>query len=74
MLTQLLKEELTRTDENDIKRMIKSELDDSLKDIEKKLENKEMEAMISEVVADMLEQYHKVMWQRRKYWSGAIKK
>lgn len=74
MLTKLLKEELTKTDENSIKRIIRSEIDDSLKDIKKQLEEKQMEDMISEVVSEMLEKYHKVMWQRRKYWSGAIKK
>lgn len=73
-ISKLLLEELSKSDESDIRSMIKSELDTSLKDIEKKLDDKEMEKMISDIVSDMFERYHKILWQRRNYWSGAIKK
>jgi|AntRauTorckE6833_2_1112554.scaffolds.fasta_scaffold07813_6 UDP-galactopyranose mutase len=73
-ISKLLLEELSNADKSEIRSIIQTELDKSLKDIEKKLSDKEMEKVINDVVADMFEKYHKILWQRSKYWSGAIKK
>ena len=77
-LRKILQEELSKADERDIKDLIDKALSDFSKDMEKEItklidKDRDIEKKIKDIVADVLEQYHKTLWHRRKQWSGAIK-
>ena len=80
----LLKEELTRTDKSDIKKLIQKEIETSLKsknfkdkvsdavtkDVKK---NPELEKMVVEITRNVITQLYKVLWMRRTFWRNSLK-
>lgn len=75
-LSRILKEELNKTDKKEIESIVQDILDDFESDMNdemrKMIEDTDTEDMIRDYIQDSLEQYHKVLWQRRSNWSGAI--
>lgn len=48
----------------------KSDVRNTVKD---ELKTKEFEKLIKKIVADSLEEFHKIMWTRRSFWKDSIK-
>lgn len=83
----LLNEELSSSDKNDIKSMVKKEIKDFLTlsrsiDFEKKVEtiiknkiksDKDVEKYIVDVTRNVLVQLYKNLWLRRNFWSNDLK-
>lgn len=76
-IRSLLLEELTKTDLKEIESVVRDMLKDHTSDIEKKIremiDDKETEKVVKDHIKDSLEQYHRILWQRRANWSGGIK-
>lgn len=81
-LRHIIKEALTKTDENKIGVMIRKEIKDSFgTDLEKKvinIVNKEIkgtkfEKEVVKISKDVLEQLYRELWMRRMFWKNAIK-
>jgi len=81
-LKHIIKEVLTKTDENKIGVMIRKEIKDAFgSDLEKKVTNivnKEIkgtkfEKEVVKISKDVLEQLYKELWMRRMFWKNAIK-
>lgn len=85
--SKLLNEELTSTDKNDIKSMIKKEIKDFLTlnrsiDFEKKVadiikdkikSDKDVEKYFVDVTKNVLIQLYKSLWLRRGFWTNDLK-
>lgn len=75
-IRKIFLEELNKADKSDIESMIKDMLDDfddDVKDdVRKMIEDNDTERMVRDYIQHAMEQYHKVLWQRRSNWSGAI--
>ena len=81
-LKYIIREALTKTDENKIGVMIRKEIKDAFgSDLEKKVTNivnKEIkgtkfEKEVVKISKDVLEQLYKELWMRRMFWKNAIK-
>jgi hypothetical protein len=81
-LKQIIKEALTKTDENKIGVMIRKEIKDTfgddfekkvLKIIEKELKGDKFKKEIVEINKDVLVKLYRELWMRRQFWVSAIK-
>ena len=81
-LKYIIKEALTKTDENKIGVMIRKEIKDAFgSDLEKKvttivdkqLKGTKFEKSVVKISKDVLEQLYRELWQRRMFWKNAIK-
>ena len=81
-LKHIIKEALTKTDENKIGVMIRKEIKDAFgSDLEKKvvnivnkqIEGTKFEKEVVKISKDVLEQLYRELWMRRMFWKNAIK-
>tara|TARA_B100000674_G_C37334702_1_gene686907 strand:- start:324 stop:584 length:261 start_codon:yes stop_codon:yes gene_type:complete len=81
-LKYLIKEALTKTDENKIGVMIRKEirnafgsnLENKVKDIvSKEIKGTKFEKQVIKISKDVLEQLYRELWMRRMFWKNAIK-
>jgi hypothetical protein len=84
-LKQIIKEELTKTDENKIGVMVRKEIKKSfggdlekkvlkiIKIIEKELKSNKFKKDIVEINKDVLVKLYRELWMRRNFWLTAIK-
>jgi hypothetical protein len=83
ILKQIIKEELTRADKTEIKRLARAEFEDMLKtsDIKTKIEkivldqlkkDKPSQKEIANITQRVLVQFYKTMWTRRSFWSNKL--
>tara|TARA_R110002110_G_scaffold136017_2_gene320558 strand:- start:60 stop:320 length:261 start_codon:yes stop_codon:yes gene_type:complete len=81
-LKHIIRESLTKTDENKIGVMIRKEIKDAFgKDLEKKvsdiiqkeLKGSKFEKAVVKISKDVLEQLYRELWMRRMFWKNAIK-
>ena len=81
-LRHIIKEALTKTDENKIGVMIRKEIKDAFgKVLEKKvtdivdkqLKGTKFEKEVVKISKDVLEQLYRELWMRRMFWKNAIK-
>ena len=81
-LKKIIRESLSKTDENQIGAMIRKEIKKSfgedlvskvLKILEKELKNSKLKKHIVEINKDVLVQLYKELWMRRNMWLTAIK-
>ena len=83
IIKQILKEELTRADKAEIKKLARTEFEDMLKqtDIKKKIEDlvkkqlkndKPTQKEVSNITQKVLVQFYKTMWTRRSFWSNKL--
>jgi hypothetical protein len=82
-MEKILFEELSKTDKNQIEKMIKSEIKDLIdKDLEKtvlnllkkELNGKDMENKMSEISKEVLVSLYKTLWLKRNFWVNNIGK
>lgn len=80
-LKQIIKEELTKTDENRIGVMIRKEIKDAfgddlekkvLKILEKELKSSKFKKDIVEINKDVLVKLYRELWMRRQTWLTGI--
>jgi hypothetical protein len=82
-LKKIIKEELTRADKAEIKKLARKEFEDMLKtsDIKSKIEDlvkkqlkndKPTQKEISNITQKVLVQFYKTMWTRRSFWSNKL--
>lgn len=80
-LKQIIKEELTKTDENKIGVMIRKEIKDAfgsdlenkvLKILEKELKSSKFKKDIVEINKDVLVKLYRELWMRRQTWLTGI--
>jgi signal recognition particle GTPase len=82
-IKNILKEELSRADKNEIKKLARSEFEDMLKtsDIKSKIEkividqlkkDKPTQKEVAEITQKVLVQFYKTMWTRRSFWSNKL--
>jgi hypothetical protein len=69
-LKQIIKEELTKTDENKIGVDLEKKV---LKIIEKELKSNKFKKDIVEINKDVLVKLYRELWMRRNFWLTAIK-
>lgn len=81
-LRKIIRESLTKTDENKIGVMIRKEIKDAFgKDLEKKvlkiikdeLKDSKFKKEIVEINKEVLVQLYKELWIKRQFWLNAIK-
>ena len=82
-LVKIIKEELTRDDKAEIKKLARKEFEDMLKttDIKTKIENlvkkqmkndKPTQKEIAKISEKVLVQFYKTLWTRRSFWSNKL--
>jgi hypothetical protein len=82
-LKKIIKEELTRSDKAEIKRLARKEFEDMLKtsDIKGKIEkmvkdqigkDKPTQKEIAKIADKVLVQFYKTLWTRRSFWSNKL--
>jgi len=80
-LKRIIREALTKTDENQIGVMIRKEIKDAFgSDLERKvkeivskeLKGKPFEKEVVKISKDVLEQLYRELWMRRAMWKAAI--
>jgi len=81
-LRHIIKEALTKTDENKIGVLIRKEIKDAFgSDLEKKvstivakeIKGSKFEKQVVKISKDVLEQLYKQLWMRRMFWKSGIK-
>lgn len=83
LIRQVLKEELTRADKAEIKKLARTEFESMLKDsnikskiedlVKKQLKNdKPTQKEIADITQKVLVQFYKTMWTRRSFWSNKL--
>lgn len=83
IIKKILKEELTRDDKAEIKKLARKEFEDMLKttDIKTKIENlvkkqmkndKPTQKEIAKISEKVLVQFYKTLWTRRSFWSNKL--
>lgn len=83
VIKNILKEELSRADKNEIKKLARAEFEDMLKktDIKSKIEkividqlkkDKPTQKEIAIITQKVLVQFYKTMWTRRSFWSNKL--
>lgn len=82
-IKQIILEELTKSDKNEIKKIARSEFEDMLKknDIINKIENivkkqlkddKPTKKEIAKITSEVVVKLYKTFWMRRSFWTGQI--
>jgi len=82
-IKKIIKEELTRDDKSEIKKLVRKEFEDMLKttDIKTKIENlvkkqmkndKPTQKEIAKISEKVLVQFYKTLWTRRSFWSNKL--
>ncbi len=82
-LKKIIKEELTRDDKAEIKKLARKEFEDMLKttDIKSKIEtlvkkqlknDKPTQKEVAKISEKVLVQFYKTMWTRRSFWSNKL--
>lgn len=82
-IKQIIKEELTRADKAEIKKLARAEFEDMLKDsgikskiedlVKKQLKNdKPTQKQVAEITQKVLVQFYKTMWTRRSFWANKL--
>jgi hypothetical protein len=82
-LRKIIKEELTRADKSEIKKLARKEFEDMLKtsDIKSKIEtlvkkqlknDKPTQKEVAKISEKVLVQFYKTMWTRRSFWSNKL--
>ena len=82
-LKKIIKEELTRADKAEIKKLARKEFEDMLKtsDIKSKIEDlvkkqlkndKPTQKEIADITQKVLVQFYKTLWTRRSFWSNKL--
>jgi len=83
VIKKILKEELTRDDKAEIKKLARKEFEDMLKttDIKTKIEtlvkkqmknDKPTQKEIAKISEKVLVQFYKTLWTRRSFWSNKL--
>lgn len=83
VIKRILKEELSRADKTEIKKIAQSEFEDMLKktDIKSKIEkmvlsqlkkDKPTQKEVANITQQVLVQFYKTMWTRRSFWSNKL--
>ncbi len=83
IIKQVLKEELTRADKAEIKKLAKAEFEEMLKTtnikskiedlVKKQLKNdKATQKEVAEITQKVLIQYHKTLWNKRTFWANKL--
>jgi hypothetical protein len=83
VIKQILKEELTRSDKAEIKKIARKEFEDMLKasDIKAKIEDivkkqlksdKPTQKEVAKITQKVIVQLYKTFWQRRSFWSNKL--
>jgi uncharacterized hydantoinase/oxoprolinase family protein len=81
-LKHIIKEALTKTDENKIGVMIRKEIKDAfgsnldkkvLAIVQKQLKGTKFQKEVVKISKDVLEQLYRELWMRRMFWKSAIK-
>jgi len=82
-IRKLIKEELTRSDKAEIKRLARAEFEDMLKDskiktkiedlVKKQLKNdKPTQKEVADITQKVLVQFYKTLWTRRSFWANKL--
>jgi hypothetical protein len=83
VIKQILKEELTRADKAEIKKLARAEFESMLKDsnikskiedlVKKQLKNdKPTQKEVAEISQKVLVQFYKTLWTRRSFWANKL--
>ena len=83
LIKQVLKEELTRTDKAEIKKIARTEFEEMLKNtnikskiedlVKKQLKNdKATQKEVAEITQKVLVQFYKTLWNRRTFWMNTL--
>ena len=80
-LKKLLREELTKTDKDQVGVIVRKEIKDSEKDltkrvgdeVKKQLKSNATQKEIIKITADVIENLFKLLWVRRSAWVGPLK-
>ena len=83
VIKQILKEELTRADKAEIKKIAKSEFEDMLKTtnikskiedlVKKQLKNdKSTQKEVADITQKVLVQFYKTLWTKRSFWANKL--
>jgi DNA helicase IV len=82
-IKQIIKEELSRADKAEIKKLARAEFDDLIKDsgikskiedlVKKQLKNdKATQKEVADITQKVLVQFYKTMWTRRSFWANKL--
>ncbi len=82
-IKKILKEDLTRSDKAEIKKLAKKEFESFMKEadfkskiediVKKQLKNdKPTQKEVAKISEKVLVQFYKTMWQRRSFWSNKL--
>ena len=83
VIKQILKEELTRADKAEIKKIAKAEFEDMLKTnnikskiedlVKKQLKNdKSTQKEVADITQKVLVQFYKTLWTKRSFWANKL--
>ena len=83
IIKDIIKEELSRADKNEIKKLARAEFEDMLKktDVKSKIEkivvdqlkkDKPTQKEVTIITQKVLVQFYKTMWTRRSFWSNKL--
>jgi len=83
VIKQILKEELTRADKAEIKKIARTEFEDMLKAsniktkiediVKKQLKNdKATQKEVADITQKVLVQFYKTLWTRRSFWANKL--
>jgi hypothetical protein len=83
LIKQILKEELTRADKSEIKKLARTEFEDMLKTsnikskiedlVKKQLKNdKSTQKEVADITQKVLVQFYKTLWTRRSFWANKL--
>lgn len=83
LIKQILKEELTRADKAEIKKIAKTEFESMLKDnnvkskvediVKKQLKNdKPTQKEVADITQKVLVQFYKTLWTKRNFWANKL--
>jgi hypothetical protein len=83
LIKQVLKEELTRADKAEIKKIARTEFEDMIKStnikskiedlVKKQLKNdKATQKEVAEITQKVLVQFYKTLWNRRTFWMNKL--
>jgi hypothetical protein len=83
VIKQILKEELTRADKAEIKKIAKAEFEDMLKTnnikskiedlVKKQLKNdKATQKEVADITQKVLVQFYKTLWTKRSFWANKL--
>ena len=82
-LKTIIREELTRSDKAEIKKLIRSEFEEAIKDktikskiedlVKKQLKNdKATQKEVADITQKVLVQFYKTLWTRRNFWANKL--